>query len=165
MKIRNYIKWEYLFLLPPIVILIFLYESSFSTISIDIWYFIVPLIVMIFIFVLQSIQRKKDKKDTEITFIESEGTFILNWPGHYIPNLKLFKNEKSIDNKCILYQFTIINSGEKDIDKTLFKKPLKIEFNHKYKWKSIEVKSDNDIGVKYSLQNHSKPFLYRELFH
>lgn len=156
---KNYLTWEYALIILPLSVMIFSYWQELIRIPSEYYYFIIPLLITVLFFIIQTLQRKDDQSDTQITFIENEGTFILNSVGFSLNELYLHHDKTQIDKKAILYQVTILNSGIKDIDKQDFQKPLVIKLGSEYTWKTIDITyKSEDIGLLYSLKNDTLIF-------
>lgn len=159
MKNRIYLNWEYLLILPVNYLIVWLYGDIIESISINTWYMFIPLVITLLIFMYQSYLRKRDNNDYEISFIINEGTFLLNWVGLELIKLKLEYDNVRFKANSILYQGTILNSGNNDIDTESFYKPLAIKLGRNYKLKNIEITHKPEgIDLKYKRINNTLLF-------
>lgn len=152
MKIKDYI-FESLLLLILLGITTFLYWEIIVIYS-NYLYYVVPILITIAIFVVQLQHRKIDNESTSVTFIENEGTFLFTPIAYSIKKLKVKYSKSELDKKLIFYQATILNSGQKDIDSSVFHKPLTLKLKNGYTWKSVDITfQSEDIDLKYKLVN------------
>lgn len=105
-------------------------------------------------FIIYFKQQKGQKK--QIYFIENEGTFIFNHISFNIDYLNAICKNKETSKNLILYEGTILNTGQLDIDIDSFQKPLKIKLSNGYKWVTFDIKENSEeVSVKSKLKGEN----------
>ncbi len=93
----------------------------------------------ILLFVIQLVLSYRDKRTTQITFIENKCASLSSFFINEIDGLEIKYQEKPITGNLLFYQLTICNSGVSDIPKSQIYAPLCIQTSKNFRWKSYKL--------------------------
>lgn len=109
----------------------------FSNLSIETT--LIGISLPILIFIIQLALWFRDKKTTQITFIENKCVGLSPFFINKIDGLEIKYYDKPITGNLLFYQLTICNSGVSDISKSQIYAPLCIQTPKSYRWKSFKL--------------------------
>ena len=118
----------------------------------------------IILFGIQLYLWYRDKKTTQITFVENKCVGLSPFFINEIEGLEIKYKDKPISGNLLFYQLTICNSGVSDISQSQIYSPLCIETPKDFQWKSFKIvdKSEEFNAIIEVLDD--KLFINWELF-